>query len=109
MQDQGANSYECGATFEFGWDTGEGHIFGRGWTPEGDEKAVVCLVHGIGEHSGRYAHVAEEFQRAGIALLSFDLLGHGRSEGARGHTPSLDNHLDNITRILTEAESRFPG
>ena len=48
--------------FEFDWKTNDGlGIYAQGWEPEGKRKTVVCLVHGLGEHSGRYEHVAEFF------------------------------------------------
>jgi len=81
----------------------------QGWQPETPPKAVVCLVHGLGEHSGRYAHVAAALNAAGYALFGFDLRGHGKSDGLRGHTPSYDTLLDDIGRLLDEAAARYPG
>src|SRR5512137_8610 len=81
----------------------------QGWQPETPPKAVVCLVHGLGEHAGRYAHVAAALNDAGYAVLSFDLRGHGKSEGLRGHTPSYDTLMDDIGRLLDEASQRYPG
>ncbi|MBW5448288.1 alpha/beta fold hydrolase [Cohnella sp. CFH 77786] len=63
----------------------------------------------MGEHTGRYAHVAEWFTASGYAFLGFDQLGHGRTEGKRGHTNSYDDLLDGIDRLLAEAQRRFPG
>ncbi len=81
----------------------------QGWLPETDIRAVVCLVHGLGEHTGRYAHVAAALNAAGFALLGCDLRGHGKSGGPRGHTPSYDILMDDIGRLLDEAEARYPG
>ena len=81
----------------------------QGWQPETPPKAVVCLVHGLGEHSGRYAHVAAALNDAGYALLGFDLRGHGKSGGPRGHTPSYETLMDDIGRLLAEAAHRYPG
>ena len=81
----------------------------QGWQPETPPKAVVCLVHGLGEHSGRYAHVAAALNDAGYALLGFDLRGHGKSGGPRGHTPSYETLMDDIGRLLAEAAQRYPG
>ena len=61
-------------------------LFEREWEPEGDPRAVVALVHGLGEHSGRYEHVAARFTAAGLAVRALDLRGHGRSPGPRGAT-----------------------
>jgi acylglycerol lipase len=80
----------------------------QGWQPETPPKAVVCLVHGLGEHSGRYAHVAATLNDAGYVLLGFDLRGHGKSGGPRGHTPSYETLMDDIGRLLAEAAQRYP-
>ena len=45
--------------------------------------AVVCLIHGIGEHAGRYDRIGEAFKKAGIAMVGMDLRGHGLSSGKR--------------------------
>ena len=81
----------------------------EGWQPEGETRAVICLVHGIGEHCGRYAHVGAALAQAGYALLGFDLRGHGRSGGQRGHTPSYDALMDDIGTLLDKAAERYPG
>ncbi len=57
---------------------------------------VIVLVHGLGEHSGRYRHWAEKFCGANIAFAAFDLRGHGQSEGRRGNIPSMDISLSDI-------------
>jgi alpha-beta hydrolase superfamily lysophospholipase len=94
---------------EFGWKSSDGlEIFAQLWQPASKARAVVCLVHGLGEHSGRYAHVAEALGQAGYALLGFDLRGHGRSSGQRGYTPSYKALLDDIGRLIDEAGQRFP-
>lgn len=72
--------------FEFGWQTEDGlQLYAQGWQPDTEPRGVICLVHGLGEHSGRYAHLAAFLNQAGYALLTFDLRGHGKSEGRRGH------------------------
>ena len=83
-------------------------IYFQGWTPAVPLRAVVCLTHGLGEHSGRYAHVAAALNDAGYALLGFDLAGHGKTSGLRGHTPPYDRVLDGIGRLLDEAAERYP-
>ena len=84
-------------------------IYYQHWLPEQPAKAVVCLVHGLGEHSGRYAHVASALNNTGYALLSFDLRGHGRSDGPRGHTPAYDVLMTDIDGLLDEAAARYSG
>jgi acylglycerol lipase len=94
---------------EFGWQTEDGlQLYAQGWQPDTESKGVACLVHGLGEHSGRYAHLAAFLNQAGYALLAFDLRGHGKSQGPRGHTPSCEALLDDIAHFLAEAAARYP-
>jgi alpha-beta hydrolase superfamily lysophospholipase len=84
-------------------------LYAQVWEPEGQFKAVICLVHGIGEHSGRYELLAKRFNERGIVVFAFDLRGSGKSGGPRGHTPSYELLMDDITRVLKEASTRYPG
>jgi alpha-beta hydrolase superfamily lysophospholipase len=78
---------------------GIGLHFAR-WEPEGTPRAIVFLIHGIGEHTGRYTHVIGALNRAGFACWGIDLRGHGQSDGPRGHTPSLERLLDDISLMI---------
>lgn len=66
-------------------------------------KAIVCIVHGLGGHSGRYAHIAEYLTSNNLTVFAFDQRGHGLSGGKRGHTPSYDILLDDVEELLKEA------
>jgi alpha-beta hydrolase superfamily lysophospholipase len=83
-------------------------LYTQEWVPEGLVKGSIVLVHGLGEHSSRYVHVSKFFNQAGYAVFAFDLRGHGRSEGIRGHF-SYDQGIADIDRFLDEAARRFPG
>jgi acylglycerol lipase len=83
-------------------------LFFQSWTPDGAAKAVICLVHGLGEHSGRYAHVAETYNAAGYAVIAFDTRGHGRSPGGRGCTP-FDPTMDDIAALIARGAELYPG
>jgi alpha-beta hydrolase superfamily lysophospholipase len=97
-------------TFESSWRDHQGLQFhAKGWEPDRGPKAVVALLHGHGEHVGRYAHVAEMFSQAGYALMGFDLRGHGQSGGARGHSPSFEALMQDIDLFLEQVEHRYPG
>ena len=82
-------------------------LYFQGWEPETSPRAVVCLVHGLGELTGRYAHVAAALIDAGYAVLGCDLRGHGKSGGPRGHTPSYDTLMDDTGCLLDEAAERY--
>ncbi len=97
-------------TFESGWQSRDGikfHVLG--WEPDTKPRAVVCLVHGHGEHVGRFARVGEAFTKAGYVLAGFDARGHGKSGGQRGHTPSYDALMDDIADFLGQMDARYPG
>lgn len=95
---------------EWKWKTNDGlEMYSQAWLPAGKVKGVVCLVHGVGEHIGRYEPDGEALGAAGYLLAGFDQRGFGRSEGVRGHTPSLKAYLDDIDLFLAEIMQRFPN
>ena len=96
---------------EMNWKARDGlDIFAQSWEPEvHTAKAVVCLVHGLGEHTSRYAHVAAAFGKEGYVLFGADLRGHGRSGGARGHISSIEDFMQDIDVLLEQARTRYPG
>jgi len=69
---------------------------------------VICLVHGMGEHSGRYGHVADRLTKARYGIFAFDLRGHGKSSGPRGHTPSYEALLNDVNFFINEVDKNFP-
>jgi acylglycerol lipase len=85
-------------------------IYSQGWEPDDNpSKAVVCLVHGLGEHSERYSHLAGCLTEAGFSVASFDLRGHGKSAGQRGHVSSSEEFLAEIDHCLQDARIQHPG
>jgi alpha-beta hydrolase superfamily lysophospholipase len=93
---------------ELSWKNAESlRLFAAEW-PVKNPKAVIALVHGQGEHIGRYAHVARWFNRHDIALIGYDHQGYGRSEGKRGHAKNLQVLLDDIGQLLEETRRRYP-
>lgn len=96
-------------THEFFWNTSDGiKVYGHYWTPEGEIKGVISIVHGFGEHIHRYGPLADYLTKEGFALVGCDLRGHGRSGGKKGHTPSYDHLLNQIEDLLMKTEEYFP-
>jgi alpha-beta hydrolase superfamily lysophospholipase len=90
---------------EFNLVTSDGtFLIGRYWKPDTAPQAVVCLVHGLGEHSGRYDNWARRFTEHGIMVYSVDLRGHGLSEGRRGHISRLSDFMDDIGTLVKRAK-----
>lgn len=79
------------------------------WTPGAEVVGRALLVHGLTEHAGRYGHVARALTNRGIAVLAFDLRGHGESEGPRGRLRSFDLLVEDVHRAREVATARLPG
>ena len=84
-------------------------IHHRSWRPDGDAKAVVLLVHGLGEHSGRYGHVAGRLIAEGYAVHALDHRGHGRSGGRRVFVKSYDEFMADLIQFRAHVEAQHPG
>jgi alpha-beta hydrolase superfamily lysophospholipase len=79
------------------------------WEPGGDLSGKVVIVHGLGEHAGRYVHVARHLAGRGFGVLGFDLRGHGESEGRRGVLGSFDELMEDLHLARDVAERRLSG
>lgn len=79
----------------------------RSWIPD-SPKATVVLVHGLGEHCGRWDHVGSYLAERGYAVIAFDLRGHGESGGAQGHVDSFDTLLADVAAIADLADPDLP-
>lgn len=81
----------------------------RGITWHADNpRAILNLVHGLGEHCGRYVPLASALAKAGITTTAIDLRGHGTSEGKRGVAKSLDDLHSDIQELLNFSQSKSP-
>ena len=65
-------------------------------------RATIVIVHGLGEHSGRYTEFGERMAGYGMSTFALDLRGHGLSDGRRGHVPSFDVFLQELDRFRRE-------
>jgi alpha-beta hydrolase superfamily lysophospholipase len=80
-----------------------------GPVPSGAVRGSVLIVHGLGEHAGRYAHVMAHLAARGWASLAYDQRGHGRSPGPRGGVPRPDSLLTDLGAVLAHARTLGPG
>jgi len=79
------------------------NIYYQYWLPEGEPKAILLVVHGLAEHSGRYMNVVNHLVPSGYAVYGIDHVGHGKSDGKRvyverfqDYTKTLKNYFDMI-------------
>jgi alpha-beta hydrolase superfamily lysophospholipase len=82
-------------------------LFGRHW-PANAPKAVMALIHGFGEHCGRYAHMAAHLNASGIAVVALDLHGHGKTAGKRGVISGYDDFRADVAALLKETARLYP-
>ena len=80
----------------------------REW-PRADARGSVLIVHGLGEHSGRYAHVAAQLNAWGWNAIGYDQRGHGASEGARGALAQPDDLLRDLAIAIDAVRAKNPG
>lgn len=80
-------------------------LFFQKWIPEGPVQAGIVLVHGAGEHSGRYEHVKDWFLARQIAFFAGDLPGFGRSPGRRGHINRFSDYVNTVKDWVETAKS----
>lgn len=86
-------------------------LYHQAWLPDGEARAALLVVHGIGEHSGRYAGLAERFAAGGYAVYALDHPGHGRSDGGREHIVRFEDFTDSLAifhRLVAERQPDFP-
>ncbi len=74
----------------------DARIYYQSWLPEGQPKAALLIVHGLAEHSGRYANVVNHFIPMGYAVYGIDHFGHGRSEGERVYVKRFDDYTKTL-------------
>lgn len=84
-------------------------IFYQVWLPDQKPTAMVLLVHGLAEHSGRYGHVAQYLVNAGLGVCGLDLPGHGQSSGTPGYIAHFDHYLEAVKAVQAELESAHQG
>jgi len=70
------------------------------WLPPESPKAVLLVVHGLAEHSGRYANLVDYFVPKGYAVYSFDQRGHGRSEGLRCYVGRFSEYVQDLDTFI---------
>lgn len=90
-------------------DNRNSHIFYQYWLPEEDPRAILQIVHGLGEHSSRYMNVVNHFVPLGYAVYAIDHLGHGRSDGARMFVKSFEDYIDTLKLYFDMIREWNPG
>jgi acylglycerol lipase len=106
-QNKGGNSMKHHENFFK--DNGNRQIYYQYWLPDGDVRAVLLVVHGFAEHSGRYINLVNRFVPKGYAVYAADHQGHGRSEGVRAYLGQFDEYNDALLQFQKMAQSTQQG
>jgi len=80
-------------------------LYSQSWTPEAPAKAVIVLVHGYDEHSGRYKYFAEHCVKNGFIVHTLDHWGHGKSDGENGFIPDFSVYHDGLDALIEQLPS----
>ncbi len=83
-------------------------LFWQKWSPEAEPKAVILLIHGYAEHSGRYQYFAGHCLSNGYVVYAMDHWGHGQSDGTPGFVPGFSVFHDGVDQLLARAKQDFP-
>ena len=84
-------------------------LFYRSWPAADQASAVVLISHGLGEHSGRYEHVAAAFNAAGLHVYALDHLGHGQSPGKRAFVSRFSELTDGVAELRAHIAHEYPS
>ncbi|XP_058074203.1 uncharacterized protein LOC131222959 [Magnolia sinica] len=85
-------------------------LFSRSWFPcSGEMKGIMIIIHGLNEHSGRYAHFAKQLTSCNFGVYAMDWIGHGGSDGLHGYVPSLDHVVADTGTFLEKIRLENPG
>jgi len=79
------------------------------WQPDGPARAAIVIVHGIGEHSGRYANVVDHLVPPGYAVWANDHRGHGRSAGHPVHVDRWDEYIEDLRAFVSLVTREMGG
>ncbi len=84
-------------------------LYYQAWLPDTPAIGVLVIVHGHGEHSGRYPHVVDHLVPQGFAVYALDHRGHGRSPGQRGYVNSMADFRGDVAALVQLAAAAQPN
>jgi alpha-beta hydrolase superfamily lysophospholipase len=86
--------------------SGDLNLYYQCWLPADEPKAMLLVVHGLAEHSGRYSNLVNYFVPRGYAVYGFDQRGHGKSDGVKGYVDRFSYFVDDLDIFLRLVHSR---
>lgn len=84
-------------------------LYTKLWLPDGHQKAGIIVIHSVGDHSGRYENIPGYFLKDHFVVLTYDLRGHGKSEGKRGHVSNYSLLLNDLKLVIKYFNKKAPN
>src|SRR6185503_19265970 len=84
-------------------------IYTQSWLPDGPPRAALLLVHGLGEHCGRYQNVVDHLVPLGYAVYGLDHLGHGQSGGQREYVDRFTDYTQTLKIYFDQIRALQPA
>ena len=84
-------------------------LFTRRWTPDRPTRGVVVLIHGVHEHSRRYAYLASALMQHGLEVRALDMRGHGESPGDRARVEAFTDYIEDVSAFLDATIAEADG
>jgi alpha-beta hydrolase superfamily lysophospholipase len=84
-------------------------LYYQSWQPEQNPKAVLLILHGLAEHSGRYKNVVDYFIPRGYAIYAYDQRGHGKSQGTRCYVDRFQDLIADLNTFVSMVTKFHPG
>ena len=84
-------------------------LFFRSAAPDGEPRALVAIVHGFGDHSGRYLHVIDDLVARGFSTIALDYRGHGKADGPRSDCRQWPDYVDDMEAFWRKALEQAAG
>ena len=83
------------------------NLYFQYWLPDQTPKAVLMIVHGLAEHSGRYANIVNYFVPRGYAVCGFDYRGHGKSDGMRCYVDRFSDYVNDVRAFFEKVHQEY--
>jgi acylglycerol lipase len=84
-------------------------LFHQAWLPDTAPRAVLLVVHGLADHSGRFNNLVQYFVPRGYLICSFDQRGHGKSPGLKGYIDNFATFTHDLDRFVSFIRHQYSG
>lgn len=83
-------------------------LYYQTWQPQGNAKAILVIVHGLGGHGSKYSNIVQHFIPKQYTIYAFDMRGHGRSPGQRGYINSWAEFREDLRKFINLVQTQQP-